>query len=174
MLDLGGADAEGQRAQRAVGRRVGIAADDRLAGQREAELRPDDMDDTLARIERRDVGHAEVGDIGFEGLDLPARLRLGDTVPAIGCRDVVVDHGERCFGPAHPAAGGAQTGKGLRTMHLVEQVAIDVEHAGAVVEVLHDVRVPYLVEQRAGHVESPQGRRLSTIWLRWTTAAWLW
>jgi hypothetical protein len=47
MLDLAGADAEGERAERAVRRRVAVAADQGRAGQREALLRPDDVDDAL-------------------------------------------------------------------------------------------------------------------------------
>jgi hypothetical protein len=48
MLDLRGADAEGQRAEGAVGRGVAVAADDGHAGQGEALLRADDVDDALA------------------------------------------------------------------------------------------------------------------------------
>ena len=51
--------------------------------------------------------------------------------------------------PAQLAAGHAQTLERLRAGHLVHQVAVDVEDAGAVRELLHDVAVPDLVEQRA-------------------------
>ena len=47
MLDLAGADAEGQRAERAVRRGMAVAADQRGARQGEALLGPDDMDDAL-------------------------------------------------------------------------------------------------------------------------------
>ncbi len=50
VLDLAGADAEGQRAERAVGAGVAVAADDRHAGLGDAELRADDVDDALAGV----------------------------------------------------------------------------------------------------------------------------
>ena len=53
VLDLARADAERERAERAVRRGVAVAADDRHARLREAELRPDDVDDALlGRVER--------------------------------------------------------------------------------------------------------------------------
>ena len=51
MLDLGGADAVGQRAEGAVRRGVAVAADDGRARQREALLGADDVDDALALVE---------------------------------------------------------------------------------------------------------------------------
>ena len=55
-LHLARADAEGERAERAVGGGVRVAADDRHARLRQAELGTDDMDDALAvraeRVER--------------------------------------------------------------------------------------------------------------------------
>ena len=50
VLDLRGADAESQRTQGAVRRRVAVAADDRHAGLGQALLRPDDVDDALAEV----------------------------------------------------------------------------------------------------------------------------
>ena len=47
VLDLAGADAEGQGAEGAVGRRVAVAADDRHARLGEALLGTDDVDDAL-------------------------------------------------------------------------------------------------------------------------------
>jgi hypothetical protein len=50
MLHLGGADAEGQGAEGAVGGRVAVAADHGHARLREALLRPDHMHDALADV----------------------------------------------------------------------------------------------------------------------------
>jgi hypothetical protein len=47
VLDLGRADAEGQRAEGAMRRGVAVAADDGHARQGEALLRPDDVHDAL-------------------------------------------------------------------------------------------------------------------------------
>ena len=51
MLGLRGADAEGERAERAVGRGVAVAAHQRDARQGEALLRADDVADALAPVE---------------------------------------------------------------------------------------------------------------------------
>ena len=51
-LDLARPDPERERTERAVGRRVRVAADDRHARLGQAELRPDDVDDPLARASR--------------------------------------------------------------------------------------------------------------------------
>src|SRR6185312_15870486 len=48
VLDLARADAEGERPERAVRGGVAVAADDRHARLRDAELRPDHVDDALA------------------------------------------------------------------------------------------------------------------------------
>ena len=45
VADLAGADAEGQRAERAVGGGVAVAADDGLAGLGQAQFRADHVDD---------------------------------------------------------------------------------------------------------------------------------
>ena len=50
MFDFRRADAEGQRAERAMRRSVAVAADDGGARLGEALLRPDDVDDALADV----------------------------------------------------------------------------------------------------------------------------
>ena len=56
VLDLAGADAEGQRAEGAVGGGVAVAADDGHARLGEALLGPDDVDDALAGVAHRVAG----------------------------------------------------------------------------------------------------------------------
>ena len=60
MLDLGSADAVGERAESAVRGGVAVAADERGARQREALLGPDDVDDALALVELVEIFDAEV------------------------------------------------------------------------------------------------------------------
>ena len=50
VLDLAGADAEGQRPERPVRGRVAVAADDRHARLGQAQLRPDHVDDALVLV----------------------------------------------------------------------------------------------------------------------------
>ena len=77
MLDFRGADAEGQRAESAMGGGVAVAADDGGARQGPALFRPDDMHDALADIVHREIFDAEILGVLFQGLDLqrgfPAR-----------------------------------------------------------------------------------------------------
>ena len=68
---------------------------------------------------------------------------------AVAGRHVVVGHGQRRVGAAHLAAGQPQALEGLRAGHLVDQVAVDVEEAGAVRLLVDEMRVPDLLEQRA-------------------------
>ena len=107
------------------------------------------MDDALPHIEDGDIGHAEFRDVGFQGLHLQAGLLVLDAAATVFGRDVVIGHGERRFRAAHRQAGPAQAVEGLRTAVLVQKMAIDIEHAGAVAETLDDVGVPDLVEQGA-------------------------
>ena len=151
VLDLGRADAERQRAHRAMRRGVAVAADDRRARQAEAEFRADDVHDALPHIEDRDVRHAELDDVLLQRLDLDAAvlfLDVGRRARADG-RDVVVGDRDRQVRPAQLAAGQTQTLERLRAGDLVQQMPVDVENAGPVRELLHDVAVPDLVEQRA-------------------------
>src|SRR5947199_333009 len=59
VLDLGGADAVGERAEGAVSGGVAIATDERSAGEREALLGSDDVDDALALVELVEIFEPE-------------------------------------------------------------------------------------------------------------------
>ena len=132
VLDLARADPERERAERAVGGGVRVAADDRHAGLGDAELRPDHVDDALAvgadRVER----DAELLAVALERLDLDARELVADARGdrrAVG-RHVVVGGGERAVGAADLAAGEPQALEGLRAGDLVDEVQVDVDQAG--------------------------------------------
>ena len=115
VLDLGGADAERERGERAVRARVRVAAHDRHARQRRALLRPDHVDDALAPVEEREVRlRAARLDVGVERLDLRARDRIADALRPVRGRRVVVGGGDdrrarqglrpaRLAGPRTPA-----------------------------------------------------------------------
>ena len=103
VLDLAGADAERDRAERAVRRRVGVAAHDRHARLGEAELRADDVHDALVEVAHRVQADAELLALRAQRLDLRARDRVGDRLVEVGRRDVVVLGGERQVGTTHRA-----------------------------------------------------------------------
>ena len=148
VLDLGGADAERQRAERAVRGGVAVAADDRHARLRDAELGTDDVDDALLVGPKRVDRHAELRAVGLERLDLLAAELVLDQLRdrrAVG-RRVVIGGGECAVGPADLAAGEAQTVERLRARDLVDEVQVDVDQAvGDLVE------VPDLVEEGLRH-----------------------
>ena len=155
----------GQRAEGAVGGGVAVAADDGGAGQREALLGADHVDDALALVELVEVAHAELGGVLGEGLDLDAAFLLGDAARAVGGGNIVVDHGQGLLGMAHLAAGHAQALEGLRAGHLMHEMAVDIEQAGAILGLVDEMVVPDLVIERArlGHGANASGNGLGAI-----------
>ncbi|CAB4835792.1 unannotated protein [freshwater metagenome] len=114
MLDLAGADAEGQRAERTVGRGVRIAAHDGHPRLREALLGADHVHDALARIAHGEVAHPERLGVRPQHVDLLAADRISDGLVDVGGGDVVVLGGDREVGPAYRAPGDAQAVERLR------------------------------------------------------------
>jgi hypothetical protein len=173
VLDLRGADAEGQRAERAVRRGVAVAADDGHARQGQALLRADHVHDAAAGVVHVEIGHAEIGDVLLERLDLDARFLIHAALADRRGRRVVVGDGDGGVGPAHGAAGHAQAFEGLRAGHLVDEVTVDVDHAGAVVLAMDDVVVPDLLEQGARRRRRAAARPTScgTPWCAYFLAA---
>ena len=84
MLDFRGADAIGERAEGAMRRGVAVAADDGGAGQGEALLRADDVDDALSLIELVEIFDAEVLGVLRQRRDLLGAFRIGIGHVAIG------------------------------------------------------------------------------------------
>src|SRR3546814_7675213 len=76
VLDLAGADAEGQRAERAMGGGVAVAAHDRHARQGAPLLRPVHVEAALVRVAHAVVRDDELGGVGGEELALLLRDRL--------------------------------------------------------------------------------------------------
>ena len=148
VLHLAGADAEGERAEGAVGGGVAVAAHDRHARLGPALLGPDDVDDALVGVAHRVAGDAELGRVVVEHLELLGRDRVGDRLVDVGGRDVVVRRGHREIGAAHGAPGEAQPVEGLRRGHLVHQVQVDEEEVGFALGRVDDVRVPDLLAER--------------------------
>ncbi len=148
MLDLAGADPECERADPAMRGGMAVAADNGRAGQREALLGADDVDDALLGGGRLDVADPEFRSIALERGELRGALRIGDRQhrpvrrpPRCG-RQVVIGHRECEIGPAHRTACEPQRREGLRAGDLVDQVTIDIDQAGAVLAPLDDMRVP--------------------------------
>ncbi len=141
-------DAVRQRAEGAVGGGVAVAADDGGAGQRETLLGADDMHDALTAVVLIVIGDTEfLGVLGHHPHLLDAfRIRIG--LGAVGGRNVVIDHGQRFLRRVNLAPCRAQTFEGLRRGHLVHEMAVDIEQAGAVIGFVDQMIVPDLVVQR--------------------------
>ena len=153
VLDFAGADAECERAKRAVRGCVAIAADDGLPGLRDAQLRPDDVHDTLLLAVHVEEAHAGFAAIFLERLKLQPRVGVDDGQCPVGGGDGVVHHREGEIGPAHFASFGAQAGEGLRRSALMDEVAVDIDERGLAGLFVHDVAVPNLLVEsfRSAH-----------------------
>ncbi len=148
MLDLGGADAVGQRAESAMGGGVAVAADNRHARQGKALLRPDDVDNALALVMLGIIFNAEFAGVLGQRLDLDAAFLVLDAVdPVFRGRHIVVHHGEGLFRGAHLAAGHAKAFKGLGAGHFMDQMAVDIKERGTVLIDGNHVVIPDLVIQ---------------------------
>ena len=161
VLDLAGADAERERAERAVRRGVRVAADDRQARLGEAELRSDLVDDALVGVAERVDAHAELRGVVAQRLDLRAAGLVGDRPVDVERGGVVVLGRQGEVRAAHRATCETQALERLRARHLVHEVEVDVEEVGRPVGApSHDVRVPDLLRQRAGHLLGPFSRSI--------------
>jgi hypothetical protein len=149
VRDLRGADAEGEGAERAVGGRVGIAADQRDARLCDALFRSHHVRDALAfiaQVEQRDP--ACLG-VLLDLFDQAAMLRVGNVGGGFsGGRVVVVRGGEGEVGAANRLPALAQPGE-ARRRSVVHQVPVDIQQVVTIAAIDHHVPLPDLVEQGA-------------------------
>ena len=149
MLHFGGADAVGQRAEGAVGGGMGVAAHDSSAREGEALFRTDDVANALADVELVVIFESEQLGVLGEVRDLVGALGVRIGFGAVGGRDVVVDDQQRLLRALHLAAREAQPFERLRRRHLVNDVSVDGEQAGAVGLLVDQMVTPDLVVERA-------------------------
>src|SRR5579884_1104492 len=130
VLDFAGAYAEGERAERAMRGGVAVAADDGLAGLRNAELRADDVHDALilaVHVEEADTGFAAVL---LEGMELGFGVLVENGQGAVGGGDGVVHDRKGEIGPADFAAFHPQPGERLGRGAFVNQMAVNINKSG--------------------------------------------
>jgi len=164
VADFRGADAERQRAERAMRRGVAVAADDGHARLGDAEFRADHVHDAAVRAAEVEQFDAEGGRVlaQLRHLRLRFRVRVGQLAGRIrgqGGRRMV-ERALGALGPGHRQATRGQFGERLRRGHLVDQVQVHVQHRRRGVGLGADqVRVPQLVEQGTGrhHAASTRG-----------------
>ena len=151
MLHFAGADAEGQRAERAVGGGVAVAADDGHAGLRESEFRADHVDDALPVAVHAEAANAEFGAVGFELVELFGGDLVDDGQRAIRGGNAVVGGGDGEIGTADFEAALAQALEGLRRGDFVDQVQVDEQQGGSAGLLVDYVRVPEFFDDGAWH-----------------------
>ena len=155
VLDFAGADAEGQRAERAVRGSVAVAADDGLAGLGDAQLRADDVHDALIFAVHVEQTHAGFAAIFFEGVELELGVLVENGQGAVGGGNGMVHHREGEIGAANLAAFGAKTGEGLRRGAFVNEVAVNIDDGRLAGLFANYVGVPdFLVEGFGWHSDS--------------------
>ena len=152
MSRLGRADPEGQGAECAVRRGVGIAADQRDAGQGQALLGADNMHDPLPRIAHpHDVEAMALAVLG-QMIHQASPVRVLDRPGARVAGDVVVGHAKGQVRPAHRAPIPVQNAEGVEAA-VMHQMPVDPQQMRAVIARDDDMRIPDFVEQgqRLGH-----------------------
>ncbi|MNE07032.1 hypothetical protein D3C80_996370 [compost metagenome] len=161
VLDLGGADAEGQGAEGPVGGGVAVAADDRRARQRQPLLRPDHVDDALVQAVQRNPGQAELDGVRLQLFDLQTAFGIENPGGPVHGRHIVVGYGQGLAGRMDADPAPAQALKGLGAGDFVNQVEVDVHQHVAAAEIGDVVPVVDLVQQGAGsgHRSLLSGRR---------------
>ncbi len=157
VLDLAGADAEGQRAEGAVGGGVAVAADHGGARLGQSQLRSHYVDDSLFDVAQRVQPDAELRAVLAQRLQLGAGDGVGDGLVDVEGGGVVVLGGDGEVGAPHRPAGLAQAVERLRAGHLVEQVQVDEEEVGLAFGAPDDVVVPDLLRECPCH-RFPSGR----------------
>jgi hypothetical protein len=125
---------------------VTVAAHDRHAGQHDAVLGGDDMDDALLGIVNIEQMEPELATIHLHRADAFARRRVSLRRAARQRRGVVVDHAEGELEIAHALPALAQAVERIAAGALVDEMTIDVDQP-ALAECAYDMRVPDFLEQ---------------------------
>src|SRR5215210_1642923 len=148
VLDLARPDAESERAERAVGGRVGVAADDHEPGLGEPRLGPDNVHDTLPDGAPLVELDAELLAVAPQGLHLFCRDLVFDGHAELRRRDVVVHRRQGQLGTAHPPPGEPEALESLGARHLVNQVQVNVDEVGLPRGAPYHMLLPHLLCQR--------------------------
>ena len=141
-LDLARPDAEGERPEGAVSGGVRVAADDRHARLRQAQLRPDDVDDPLAGRALAVERDPELLAVQLDLAQLVAGQLVGDGERRVERGDRMVGGGDGLVGAADLDATLAQAGERLRAGDLVDEMKVDREDGRRAGVGGHDVASP--------------------------------
>jgi hypothetical protein len=151
VADLRGADAERHGAERAVRRRVAVAARDGHARLREAELGTDHVHDALVGAAECVERNAVLAAVALERRHHLLGHQVGERALAVRRRHDVVDGREGAARTRHAEAAGAQHVERLRARDLVDEVQADEELRLTRREPPDGVRVPHLLQEGLRH-----------------------
>ena len=122
MLHFGGPDAERHCAKRAVGRGVAIAAHDGDAGHCQAQLRTNDVNDSLFDVTERVKSNSEFLSVGAKCLNLDSRRLIRNLRGDVERWGVVVLGRDGEVGPANRSPCEPKAVEGLWACHFVHQM----------------------------------------------------
>ena len=156
VADLAGTNAECERAESAMRAGVAVAADNRHARLRDAQFRPDHVNDALDVAFNVEERHVKVGAVLAESANLRGRI-VGPVElhgPDTGGDGMI--HGRKSpVRPPHRQAPFAKSGERLWRGDFMHQVGIDVEHGRRAFILRNHVRIPDFFEQRLSHATFP-------------------
>ena len=155
VLHFTGPNAEGERAERAVGRCVAVAAHDGHTWLGQTLLGPDHVHDALVLVPHGIAGDAELLAVRVEDSQLGGADRISDWLVDVSRGDVVVSRGDRQLWVTDLAALEAKPIEGLRGCDLVDEVEVDEEKVGLLDPSVDDVVIPDLLCQGAGRAHEP-------------------
>src|SRR2546428_420237 len=125
VAHLGRPDAERDGADGAVRRSMAVAARDGHARLREAQLRPDDVDDALLARRHVEELQIEVLHVAVHVRGHLLRLGVGVGTGLVGRRDDVIERAERALRHPDLELQLLEHLEGLRRRHLVDEVQAD-------------------------------------------------
>ncbi len=149
MLALGRADAPGERADAADRAGVAVAAHQSEAGQRDAELGRDDMDDALplvVHVEEIEAVFLRAAPRRADHVDAAVERRVAVAAAGLGV-DHMVDDGEDLLGMGRRAPGRLELPHCDTSAHLVQEQPVDAEQRRVLAEIGDDVIGPDFLEE---------------------------
>ena len=134
-----------------MGRRVAVAAHNRVAGKCQAVFRADNVYDTVLRMSEAEESDTEIGCVAGQGFYLVARHGVSYRFVLVECGDVVVGRAECLFRTENLQPSLTQAVKCLWACHFVAVMTVDIELGRAAWYVVDHMRIPDFVKQSFSH-----------------------
>jgi hypothetical protein len=145
------ANAERDRAKRAVRRGVAVAARDRHSRLRETELGADHVHDALTVVIKTGEADAEVAHVALERRQHVLGHHVEKWPLPVLRRDDVIGRRKGAVRPRHLPAARTQLVECLRRRHLMHEVQADEKLRLPSRQLSHGVEVPHLLQECFAH-----------------------